>query len=135
MPVAPDTQSNLTIWEVVLAAVTVIVSLWGSSIRGTRALDRDREKLNEKIDQAKLELERKIHDEADTATHDFGETVTAIRAKMTEMEIWNRDNFVSKTTFNAIMERWQAWFTRFEDKVDRRFDHIDAKLNSKSTHD
>ena len=108
-----------------------MVNFIGAVVGGTWVLARSRAKVVEKIDAARLELEQKIHIETDQTTHNFGETVNAIRQKMNDMELWNRDNFVSKSTFSTVMEQWRTWFVRFEDKMDKRLDRIDAKLDGK----
>jgi hypothetical protein len=132
MPVTPDPQTtNVTFWEVAIAGATLVMSFIISAISGTWILGKSRQKLVEKIDEVKLELERKINEDTETAVHDFGETVSAIRTKINEVELWNRDNFVSKSTFNTVQDQWRVWFTRFEDKIDKRFDQIDAKLSKK----
>ena len=60
--------------------------------------------------------------------HDFGETVAAIRQKMTDMELWNRDTFVTKSTFDVVMQQLRSDAERLEDKIDNRFDRLEAKL-------
>lgn len=130
MAVPPDPQSTgFPIWEGGVALATLVLSFIMSAITGTWILGKSRNKLTEKIDEARLELERKINDETDVAVHDFGETVAAIRQKMTDMELWNRDTFVTKSTFNVIMQQIRSDTERLEDKIDSRFDRIEAKLD------
>lgn len=100
-----------------------------AAIRGTWILGKSRAKFTEKIDEVRLELERKIDQETDIAVHDFGETVSAIRAKINEMELWNRDTFVTKATFNLVAAQNRDFWQRFEDKLDRRLDRIELKLD------
>jgi hypothetical protein len=117
-------------WEIGIALATLVLSFVISAISGTWILARSRSKVVEKIDEVRLELERKINSKADSVLSNFGETISAAKQKMTDMELWNRDNFVSKQTFNVVMEQWRTWFTRFEDKIEKRFDRIDSKLDS-----
>ena len=127
---APDPQSTgFPIWEGGVALATLVLSFVMSAISGTWILGKSRNKLTEKIDEARLELERKIDHETDQAVHDFGETVSAIRAKINEMELWNRDNFVNKTTFNVVLTQLRSDSERLEDKIDARFDRLEAKLD------
>ena len=81
------------------------------------------------IENAKLELEKRISVEADAAVSHFGEAMSAIRQKISEMELWNRDNFVNQRTFEAIVSD----IRRLEDKIDRRFDAVDRKLTKMDT--
>lgn len=130
MTATPDPQ-GFGLWEALIALGMLVINFVSAIVGVTWVLARSRAKVVEKIDAARFELEQKIHIETDHVTHDFGETVTALRQKMTDMELWNRDNFVSKSTFNSVMDQWRNWFTRFEDKMDKRLDRIDAKLDEK----
>ena len=130
MAATPDPQ-GFGLWEVLIALGMLGVNFIGAIVGGTWVLARSRAKVVEKIDAARLELEQKINVETDHVTHDFGETVSAIRQKMNDMELWNRDNFVNKSTFNSVMDQWRSWFVRFEDKMDKRLDRIDAKLDER----
>lgn len=80
--------------------------------------------LKKQIDAVKLELTQTIHVETDAAISQFGEAMSAIRQKISDMELWNRDNFVNQRTFEAIVSD----IRRLEDKIDRRFDAVDRKL-------
>lgn len=130
MAVTPDPQTTgFPIWEGGVALATLVLSFVVSAISGTWILGKSRAKLTEKIDEVRLELERKIDQETDIAVHDFGETVSAIRAKINEMELWNRDTFVTKATFNLVAAQNRDFWQRFEDKLDRRLDRIELKLD------
>jgi hypothetical protein len=130
MAVSPDPQSSgFPLWEVGVALATLILSFVMSAISGTWILGKSRSKLSEKIDEARLDLERKIDQEIDTVNRNFGETVTAAKTKMTEMELWGRDNYVNKATFNVVMAQLRSDSERLEDKIDRRFDRLEAKLD------
>ena len=74
-----------------------------------------------------LNIERKIDEETDNTVHDFGETVAAIRQKMTDMELWNRDTFVTKSTFDVVMQQLRSDAERLADRIDGRFDRLEAK--------
>lgn len=132
MAVTPDPQATgFPIWEGGVALATLVLSFIMSAISGTWILGKSRTKLTEKIDEIRLELERKIDQETDIAVHDFGETVSAIRQKMTDMELWNRDTFVTKATFNLVAAQNRDFWQRFEDKMDKRLDRIEEKLDDK----
>lgn len=124
-------DQGMTLWEVLIASGMLMVNFIGAIVGGTWALARDRAKLIAKMDEDKAALERQINDKTNEAMHNFGETVSAIRAKITEMELWNRDNFVSKGTFQTVVEQIRQSWQRFEDKIDKRLDRIDAKLDNR----
>lgn len=82
------------------------------------------------VDGSRQELSERISTERDTAINRFGETVQAIRQKINDMELWNRDNFVNRRTFDGIMADTRESLKRLEDKLDARFDRIDQKLST-----
>jgi hypothetical protein len=125
----PRTQEMAACGNLSLPLACSYWGYWVLLLGGTWTLARSRGKLIEKIDEAKLELDRRINAETDTAFKQFGETVAALRQKMNEMELWNRDNFVSKGTFTAVMGEIKENQRRLEEKIDRRFDKIDEKLD------
>lgn len=85
--------------------------------------------IKKQIDALRLELTQINHVEIDDAVNQFGETVSAVRQKITEMELWNRDNFVNVRTFDSIVTDMRDAWRRLEDKIDRRFDMVDRKLS------
>lgn len=105
-----------------------LLTLFIAAIGGTWALGKMSQDLNEKIDETKLEAERKVNFRAEGVSREVGETVRAIQQKVVDMELWNRDNFVNKRTFDAITAKTEQTLLRLEDKIDRRFDQIDRKL-------
>ncbi len=84
------------------------------------------------LSQELIELERRVHAGTDTAVRMFGETVAAIRAKVSEIELWNRDNFVAIATFQVAIQDMKVSWQRFEDQLNLRFDAIDKKLDRSS---
>ena len=130
MTAPPDPQATgFPLWEGAVAFAALILSVIVSAVTGTWNLGKSRNETDEKIAEIRLELERQIDVETDQAVHDFGETVSAIRAKINEMELWNRDNFVNKATFNTVFAQVRADTERLEDKIDARFDRLEAKLD------
>ena len=129
MPAPPDpSPTQFPAWEVAVDLAALVVSLVTSLIVGTWTLARGQGKIDKKQVETMRNIERKIDEETDKTVHDFGETVAAIRQKMTDMELWNRDTFVTKTTFDLVMQQLRSDAERLADKIDSRFDRIEAKL-------
>jgi hypothetical protein len=124
MTTAPqDAGGNFGLWEALIALGSFLINVGGVLIGGTWALSTSRQKVADKIDAAALELERKINME-----------MGVMKNKTSEMELWNRDNFVSKTTFSLAWTELRDSMRRFEDKLDKRLDSIDAKLSPSQRH-
>lgn len=78
--------------------------------------------------QELTKLELAMRDYADVATRRFGETILAAREKAAQAELWNRDNFIDKTTFNIAVGDIKETSRRLEEKIDRNFKDLDRKL-------
>lgn len=142
MTTAPQ-DAGFGLWEVIIGLGMLILNLVGSAIGCTWAIGNVRQSsndriglLNSKIDQVKFDMERRISEESDSARHDVGETVRGVREKQNEIELWARDNLVSKQTFLLFATEFQGRFDRFEarqEKRDEKFEKqlaaIDGKLN------
>lgn len=75
----------------IIAAVTATTIIWRSSKASADAAEK---KLRE--------LDSILSARTNQATKDYGEALIAIRAKITETELWNRDNFVTKDTHERL---------------------------------
>jgi hypothetical protein len=118
-------------WEFVVAIGGLVVNLLAAVIGGTWVLSKNNTKLLGKF-YKQLDLERREIDiKIENVAHYFGESVSAIRTKVTEVELWNRDNLASKTTFQQVIADFRSTLQRFEDKLDKRLGRIESKLDDK----
>lgn len=106
------------------AGAAILVAVAGALVRWLHSAIRT------SIAAVKLELNTRISDERDLTISRFGETVNALRQKINDMELWNRDNFVNRRTFDGHMADTRESLKRLEDKLDARFDRIDQKLST-----
>src|SRR5262249_53721318 len=104
--------------------VAVVTAVW--------TLSKTSQRLNSRIDASKLDFERRLAIKSDDAVAKFGETVRAIREKISEMELWNRDHFVNRQTFDATISQTSDTLPGLEDKIEARFDKLDEKLSKMS---
>jgi predicted nucleotidyltransferase len=123
-------------WAIVISLATMFVNAVIAIGGGIWALAHSRNSTDEKIASKErtgadnlVDLERRLRIEISDSTRSFGETVTAIRAKVSETELWNRDNFVNKDTFDTVIGDMRRSWERFEDKLNGRFDMIETKLD------
>lgn len=105
--------------------VAVIVYI----IRGTwhaRGIETSiREYLDAQIDNMQRDiakLERSGMETADTLRREFGETGQALRTKIHEVEMWNRDTFVRKDSFEMVISRIEKTMEKGFDKIDSRIE-------------
>ena len=133
---ATGNEGDGTAWTVIVSGGAVLANLFIAGIGWVWSLGRSSKSADVKIAQrAKAvteelnDMERRLHADIDNSTRQFGDTVTAIRTKVTEIELWNRDNFVSKGTFKAVTDEMKRSWERFEDNLNDKLEAIDKKLD------
>ena len=133
---ATGNEGDGTAWTVIVSGGAVLANLFIAGIGWVWSLGRSSKSADVKIAQrAKVvteelnDMERRLHADIDNSTRQFGETVSAIRTKVTEIELWNRDNFVSKGTFKAVTDEMKRSWERFEDNLNDKLEAIDKKLD------
>ena len=141
-PTGQGVDPNGNTWMLVIAVGTFFFNILVVAVGGIWALGRNNDKIIEKLNtrvekrydafaNSLHQLETRLEAAVDSTEHNVGEGMTAIRQKMTDMELWNRDNFVSRGTFNMVVTQIRESWLRFEDKLDKRLDRIDAKLEDR----
>ncbi len=96
---------------------TAILTTW----RVGRALDaRDSVSISliNAHEQKDAERFASVHGDIETVRHDFGETGAALRQRMHEMEMWGRDNNLSKRTFEIVTGEIKESIKTVSEKVD-----------------
>lgn len=133
---ATGNEGDGTAWTVIVSGGGILANLFIAGIGWVWSLGRSSKSADVKIAQrAKAvteelnDMERRLHADIDNSTRQFGETVSAIRTKVTEIELWNRDNFVSKGTFKAVTDEMKRSWERFEDNLNDKLEAIDKKLD------
>lgn len=127
--------------SIAVASIAVLLSFIVSIVGATWALSRSGNKLYEKVnlkleaDKDELatrlnEIDAKFSVDIKSAERNFGETVSAIRQKVSDVELWGRDNYVTKNTFNMVISEIKDSWLRLEEKIDRRFDKLDNKIDT-----
>lgn len=111
--------------------IAVVGLTWGvSKIRDTvrREVEEDREKITLEINAL-----RHSHDgQIGTLRRDTGEVTAALRQKITEVELFNRDTFMRRDSFYEVMKGYGADMRSQFEKIDSRLERMEAKIDSKS---
>lgn len=120
-------MENLTGYgSLIIAAVTLVMNALVIAVGGTWALSRMELRLGEKIEKHRDEVD----ENAAKATHDFGETIAALKEKIVQVELWTRDHLVRRDSFTTVIDslgkqieslthRLEQRLSRMEDKIDR----------------
>ena len=67
-------------------------------------------------------LEREARERGDTYRNEFGETCAAIRQKIHDVEVFSRDHFVSKDSFEAVIDRFERTVEKMTDRLETKFE-------------
>lgn len=67
-------------------------------------------------------LEREARERGDTYRNEFGETCSAIRQKIHDVEVFSRDHFVSKDSFEAVIDRFERTVEKMTDRLETKFE-------------
>src|SRR6202000_1848900 len=88
------TENWIGLGALIVSVVSIIATIvWRASSIKTDLL----------VEMQKNRLE--TDDQFAILRREVGETITAIRNKVTEVELYIRDNYVTKATFNTVLER------------------------------
>jgi hypothetical protein len=110
--------------EVWLGVAGFVLNVVVLLIAGTWALSRHGREIEGEIDKLRMEL-RTEHDDF---MRRFGDSLAAIRAKVNEVELWARDEFVRRDDFYRILDGINKSITALGDKIDARTDRLESKI-------
>lgn len=116
--------------DLTVSIASLIVSTIAIIIAGVWKLGSVRDELKDVINANRQELEKKLDEETDTVRHEFGETISALREKLTQVELYIRDNYVSKNSFNTVLERILAELKSVSDRFENRFIKLETDIKT-----
>lgn len=108
--------------------LTLILQVWGGSWKLSGKLSDMEAGLRKAIGEAKQEIE----DRQDRHVHDFGETVSAIREKVREVELFVRDKYIEKDDFIVQMQRHNELIQMNFTNITARLDRMEKKLDQRA---
>jgi len=85
--------------------------------------------LENKIDKEIKELRQEVRDRQDEGYHQMGEGLAALREKVTQTELWNRDTFVQKQDFQLALENVMRNLSEFRKDSKAELALINEKLD------
>jgi hypothetical protein len=112
-----------------IGGVGLIIQIIVLAVGGTWKLSGIEKSLSATFSAALKEHREKVDEEIDRARREFGETVTALRAKITEVELWARDNFVRRDSFQEVTRGLANTLKDFKDELKAQMDRLDGKLD------
>ena len=116
-------DSVLIQWITFAGSVLSMVGLGAWRARGIQA------SLENKIDKEIKELRQEVRDRQDEGYHQMGEGLAALREKVTQTELWNRDTFVQKQDFQLALENVMRNLSEFRKDSKAELALINEKLD------
>jgi hypothetical protein len=101
---------------------TAALSAVGLAIRVTWLLSRIEKSMRDDMRKDVSRLEREAVVRGEGYRQDFGETAAAIRQKIHDVEVFSRDHFVSKDTFETVIGRFERTVEKMTDRLEMKFD-------------
>lgn len=101
---------------------TAALSAVGLAIRVTWLLSRIEKSLRDDMRKDVSRLEREAVVRGESYRQEFGETAAAIRQKIHDVEVFSRDHFVNKDSFEAVVSRFERTVEKMTDRLETKFD-------------
>jgi hypothetical protein len=108
-----------------LSLIGIAVKLTWKASRVEKAMRDDFQK---EIDRLELEARQR----GDTYRNEFGETCAAIRQKLHDVEVFTRDHFVSKDSFESAIRRIENSFDKMTERVEKKLDQAVQFIHQRS---
>lgn len=109
-----------------IALISLAFNIIVASVGLTWGIGRIREAVRDEIEEHKEKVNFSIN-ELRSYT---GEVATALRTKITEVELFTRDHFVRVDTFARFADSVSELLKQSLDKLDKRLDRMENKLDS-----
>ena len=107
--------------SIVIGIGSFVLNLIVLAVGGTRWIER-----------IKADARKELDEEMARTRRETGEGLAAMRQKVVEVELWGRDNFVRKESFNMVVAQLQTGLRDLGNKFDvgmsRLADKIDEKV-------
>lgn len=125
------TMDNATI-AVIIAAAALLFNLFRGTFGGgwnlSKSLIAVEHRLTAAIDSSKKEVEEQQR----TASHNFGETVAALKEHVRQVEFHLRDNYIRKDDFIVHMKSHDDLLRLNFANIASRLERIEAQLDKKA---
>lgn len=105
--------------------VIVLDRVWGGSWKLSGKLAE----MEKGLRQAITESTREVEEKQERATHDFGETVAALKEHVRQLELFIRDKYMEKDDYNIQMHRQNEMAASNFNSISQRLDRMEKKMD------
>lgn len=111
-------MSDLAIY---ISGGTALAAL-GIVARVTWQVSRIEKSMRDDFQREITRLEQEARERGDTYRNEFGETCAAIRQKIHDVEVFSRDHFVSKDSFESVVGRIERSFEKMTERLEGKLE-------------
>lgn len=111
---------------IVLGVLGFVLNIVVLSVGGVMALARSTAAINKTITDHRTEIDGEFV----IIRKETGELGAALRQKLTDIELWSRDNFVRRDSFASTMERVERNIKDMGDRIETRLLRMEGKIDS-----
>lgn len=94
----------------------------GYAVKITWQMSRVEKSVRDDLQHEIARLEKEARERGDTYRSEFGETCAAIRQKIHDVEVFARDNFVSKDSFESVVGRIERSFEKMTERLEGKIE-------------
>ncbi len=124
-------MDNATI-AVIIAAAALLLNLFRGTFGGGWNLSKNLNAMELRLKADIKASEREIEQRQDTAAHDFGETVSALKEHVRQVEFHLRDNYIRKDDFIVHMKSHDDLLRLNFANITSRLERIEKTLDQKT---
>lgn len=111
-----------------IAVAAFVLNFVGTIVAGVWKLSRLELALRADIGKARDEIELR----QDGRSHEFGETIAAIRQKVGEVELYAANNYVRRDGFYKVQDSLTNSIQSLGQELKSRLERMEAKIDSKT---
>ena len=97
--------------------------------RGDKELGESMDAQIDNLQRDIVRFHRSGMEKSDVIIREFGETASAIRQKLHDIEVFSRDHFVSKDSFDSVVGRIERSFEKMTDRLEDKIEKAVERLH------
>lgn len=109
----------------IVGALGFVVNITVLAVGGVWKLSRVEQAIRETVTDHREEIDREFV----TLRSELQQNLLAIRQKVTDVEIWGRDNFVKKDTFTQVVTGIRDDLKGVGDRIEARLLRMESKMD------
>lgn len=111
-----------------VAVAAFILNFIATIVIGTWKLGQVQLALSDKISISRDEIEQR----QDTNTRQIGETIAAMRQKLSDVELYGANNYIRREGFYKVQEQLTNDIKQLGEKLEARLLRMESKIDTKS---